>query len=725
MKTFPPDRDYMTLSLRDVLEARDHYHVHLSHLSNVVGTAVGRYLIRKNDWYADNPPTTVRKTPPLTTPRTLFNTVVRDWSWPCVLVFVNKWQPKRAFAKEPDLMVPRALYLPDGRVIPTCTVLVESNAELSLPDYHFSLPNSFIGGGYVTLASVQGRQHVGSIACLVTDGDLTYALTNRHVTGAAGREAFTLFSGKRTRIGVSDANQVNYRPFSKMYDGWAGNNVQLHLDAGLIQVDDIADWTAQVASIGPMAEWLDFSTDNLTLDLIGEYVRAFGAASGELRGSILGLFYRYSTAAGTDYVTDFLIAPRSLAEIGTLHGDSGTLWFWEQWDEDDVKKPRLTLRPFAMQWGGQSWVDNGVSKRTGRFALATSLSGICRELGVTPVRDFNAELPEYWAAVGHYTIGYFACDGLAGGLGVLMKANQDRVSYPLNSIASTTKIKQRGPSGFVPLADVPDRIWAHGQMVRGSADKPNHFADMDQKDPKNRNKTLLQLCKNTQNINPSFWLSYYDQVGDKGKGLLPFRVWQFFDEMVDALSQKTPDLTRFVCAAGICSHYVGDACQPLHISYLHDGEPGKPGQSARGKGVHTAYEDKMLRQNSVELLAMIKKKLQGRAKLKPPTTGQEAANLTVALMQRTFATLKPQEIVDGYVDGKDLWREFGQATIQVMADGVMTLKAIWLGAWNISKGRSISQKKLIGVEFKDLKDLYMRKTWMPSKNLKTIASILK
>jgi hypothetical protein len=156
-------------------------------------------------------------------------------------------------------------------------------------------------------------------------------LTNRHVSGAAGREIFTLFSGKRTRIGVSHANQVTSRPFSKMYDGWAGANVQLHLDAGLIQVDDIADWTAQVASIGSMSEWLDLTTDNLTLDLIGEYARAYGAASGELRGAILALFYRYSTAGGTDYVADFLIAPRCLNENGTMHGDSGTLWFWEQW----------------------------------------------------------------------------------------------------------------------------------------------------------------------------------------------------------------------------------------------------------------------------------------------------------------------------------------------------------------------------------------------------------
>ena len=56
LKQFPPPRDYMALTLRDLLEARDVYHVHLAHLSNVVGTAVGRYLIRQEDWYAEHTP---------------------------------------------------------------------------------------------------------------------------------------------------------------------------------------------------------------------------------------------------------------------------------------------------------------------------------------------------------------------------------------------------------------------------------------------------------------------------------------------------------------------------------------------------------------------------------------------------------------------------------------------------------------------------------------------
>jgi len=70
-------------------------------------------------------------------------------------------------------------------------------------------------------------------------------------------------------------------------------------------------------------------------------------------------------------------------------------------------------------------------------------------------------------------------------------------------------------------------------------------------------------------------MKYYTdpKVNDRGKGLLPFRCWQIYNEMVDAVKKR--DTTRYVCAAGILSHYVGDACQPLHISYMFNGDPAK------------------------------------------------------------------------------------------------------------------------------------------------------
>ena len=49
MDYFPSERPYSSLSVFDLLEARDQFHVHLMHKANVVGTAIGRYLIRIAD----------------------------------------------------------------------------------------------------------------------------------------------------------------------------------------------------------------------------------------------------------------------------------------------------------------------------------------------------------------------------------------------------------------------------------------------------------------------------------------------------------------------------------------------------------------------------------------------------------------------------------------------------------------------------------------------------
>lgn len=45
------DVDFSSLSLKDLIEAGDLYHFHLMSKANVVGTAVGLYLIRDDeDW---------------------------------------------------------------------------------------------------------------------------------------------------------------------------------------------------------------------------------------------------------------------------------------------------------------------------------------------------------------------------------------------------------------------------------------------------------------------------------------------------------------------------------------------------------------------------------------------------------------------------------------------------------------------------------------------------
>src|SRR5262249_3801357 len=151
-------------------------------------------------------------------------------------------------------------------------------------------------------------------------------------------------------------------------------------------------------------------------------------------------------------------------------------------------------------------------------------------------------------------------------------------------------------------------VWKMGPFARGGMNSPehsNHFADMDKLNTADH-KTLLQQCDgHPDKVDVATWQAYYDAVDDESRGLLPFRVWQFFDAMVAYL--KAGDVEGFVCAAGVLSHYVGDACQPLHISYMFNGDPDDKVPTPvknhgvtttemlpRAKGVHAAYEDDMV-----------------------------------------------------------------------------------------------------------------------------------
>lgn len=104
------------------MEARDLYHYHLLNKANVVGTAIGLYLIRKEE---DRPrQKSEGKQPPVkkSFPRTLANSEVRDYSWPCILAFLRKWEPEEAFAARgrhsPAHIVPKILYMPNGIAVP-------------------------------------------------------------------------------------------------------------------------------------------------------------------------------------------------------------------------------------------------------------------------------------------------------------------------------------------------------------------------------------------------------------------------------------------------------------------------------------------------------------------------------------------------------------------------------------------------------------------------------
>jgi len=738
------ERNYASLSTKDLLEARDQYHWHLVNKSNVVGTAIGLYRIRKSDEWpsGERPAVTGRSRSAAKTARTFDNSEVRDYSWPCVIVLVDTWVDADQFGSgqsklPPEEMVPRTLYMTDGRTVPVCVIKVDRAVpdRQLLPSWHW--PSSVIGGGFPLVSSSQRQQHVASVGTLVTDGHTVYALTSRHVSGPAGDPVQTILRGHLTDIGTSTDRQLTRLPFCDVYPDFVARRTFLTLDAALVEVTDANDWTSQTYGLPPVGELADLNERNIGMRLINAEVVAYGAASGQLRGRITALFYRHRSIGGYDDVTDFLIAPQP-GTAPSQPGDSGTLWHLLQSGEQQP------LRPIALQWGGQGFLS--ARDTSFNFALATSLTNVLRLLDVELVVDENVNAQPFWGKTGHYSLSTFACDQVtAPKLSKLMLANRDRISFAIAELSpaeidqATKDAKKQGT--FVPLADVPDVIWknlpaqvAGGRdtALRSGPEHPTHYADIDEPGPDG--KTLRELCvADPANVAVPFWQAFYTERGhiaSADRGLLPFRVWQFFDAMVDALGRK--NVTEYVCAAGLVAHYVGDACQPLHGSVLADGFP-----NGQGKGVHSAYETSMIDHHATEIVAGLQTRLQAMPKLKKVTSGQQAAAAVVDLMDRSATAVDPTTLVTAYaatpggssraVTGK-LWDQFGDATIGILADGALTLAMIWDSAWAVGKGTSrIAAKALVPVQQTDLQALYQdeQHPFVPSLDLDAIAAVLR
>lgn len=713
---FPPKRDFSSLSITDLLEAREAYHSHLAHLENVVATAIGRYRIRETDPDAEDATNRKawrnRKQSP---PRTLQNTVVKPWSWPCLLVFVEEWLTQEEIVKEnPDQVVPRFLYMPNGRVVPTCVIYAQKQESGPPPLNNLNFPCELIGGGYPVLTDVQGQLHVGSLGCMVTDGDRVYALTNRHVTGEEGRPVFSLFQAERQQVGRSNKNQIGKKLFKDVYPGWPGERSYANLDAGLIEVDDVTRWTAQVFGVGELDDPVDLNTDTISLDLIGCPVRAFGGASGELVGEIQALFYRYKSIGGFDYVGDLLIGPRSAdMPLKTIPGDSGTCWVFDPdmtrekaEAEGMVGKRARRFRPIALQWGGHALLDRDGESQL-QFALATCLSTICRELDVDVVPDWNIGHSEYWGKTGHYKIAAKACELVSDAkLKKLLLNNLSNIAFDDEAIRQG-ELKKINAKEFSPLADVPDLIWRSTRKK----DEANHFADMDEPGKGEfKGKTLLDLCKDPDNLSIEVWNRFYDSlsVGFK-RGALPFRVWQIYQDMVQFV--RNGEVTEFICAGGILSHYVGDACQPLHVSSLHHGRPGHPEEER----VHSVYETDMLDRFAPDIIAGVNQKL-ARVKAKADVNGGKQAALSVVeLMRGTIKKLPPLDVIESFNEHSDtsriqnMFNDLGKRTTSCMADGCLRLASLWASAWKEGGGSKIAASKLAAVDREELKALYADK----------------
>jgi len=739
---------FSSLSLSDLLRARDQFHAHLMHKRNVIGTAVGRYLIRKDDPYPnpDKRDDAAEKNPKAgkkKEPRTLGNSEVRDYSWPCILVLVSQWEDDSVFDNQKlpiSDFVPKTIYLEDGRSVPICTVHapLSEKAPSPIDPRSLSFPKDHLSGGYPVAVEVQGVERFASLGCLVSDGHNIYALTNRHVTGEVGEELYTYLDGKKTPIGKTSAKQIEQLAFTYLYESWSGKNVFVNIDAGLVKIDQLNAWEPTIFGLGEIGPMVDLSTYNLTLNLIGCPLQAFGAASGKMYGKIAALFYRYKSVGGFEYVSDFLIGSRTSRPLQTRPGDSGTIWTMES---DDVK---LGLQPIAIQWGGSVFADE-----MGQFpfAMATSLSNVCRELRVDLFRSRKLAAFDYWGAVGHYTVGSFACEMLSEGTKIskLMKRNQGLISFATSDIDKT--VNDVKVPGFVQLADVSDKVWkiqyskTKAPYGRKGRENPNHYADIDYgKDTLPGHSLVVDsLDKRTSSVadlTTDNWREYYDALGwtkSSQRGCVPFRVWQIYKEMKRFVENR--EIDKFVAAAGIMAHYVGDACQTLHGSYLDDGDPwrnpdGSPADEMLGHSegygadVHHAYEAAMIDQNVAEIVAALSNEIGTEHGMTRVNSGQEAGFATIDLMRRTRARIPPIDIVERFVAirssdqnhkiSKLLWADFGADTIKTLKDGCRTLAMIWESAWVDGGGEDVDNSLIREFDQDSIREIYEDQDFLPS-----------
>jgi hypothetical protein len=260
---------------------------------------------------------------------------------------------------------------------------------------------------------------------------------------------------------------------------------------------------------------------------------------------------------------------------------------------------------------------------------------------------------------------------------------------------------------------------------------------MDQPNPQDGGRTLLDLCDDPANIDPDVWLQYYEQVGDKDKGALPFRIAQIYDAMVKAIEEGST--AEFVCAAGILTHYVFDACQPMHISYMFNGDPNGP-MNADGKplarGVHGEFDEQMVEyfvepiRTDLPQLAQAKADEDAPASADDIKTTKDAAVAAVALMSNTVRKYaNPIDIVRDFEELVDLkkrtrcewlWDKYGDGMQQAMAEAVVLAARLWEAAWKNGNGKENIQST-DAVPEDELRDLYETKEgFLDSVNLEDI-----
>ncbi len=656
---FPPPYLMHSLTIRDLLQARDRHHHALSIMPNVVATAIGRYRFRRGDDERVLP----RKE---SAARTLSNSSVDATSWPAVLVFVREWAAYDEIRKDPLKLVPQFLYLDDGRAVATCVIALELDQNVSrwIPSStRIRFPENRIGGGCGVYTHAQEQEHVGTVTCLTTDGERVYGLTAQHVVGPPGQHIYTRLDGKEVKIGESHNLQVRKVAFRDIYPDYPGDNQFLNLDVGFIKLDDADFWTSQVLGIGELDDLVDLNTSNITVGMIGTPVSASGAISGNrMKGEICALFPRFRSMGGADYLADVLVAARKNNErvFQVTGGDSGALWVI---DDPGITGYRRHAKPLAATWGAVDFIGGGKSRQ---LVLATFLSNVCKATDMELVTRQNIGYRPIWSGKKHVKLAEFAANlliGSGGSLGTFLTGGSvDSPRYEL----------------LTSLAKLPDDWKGH----KGRRDEnPNHYANINLA---NGGKQLSELP-----LNPEQWLKFYEDfqasTGEKNRGALPFRVREVFLEMQSSIKNKK--LENAFAAAGILAHYISDACNPAHVNCWGRGDPAwEDGSSMGGPRAqfHSCWDDPAgIDEENVR--AQYKKiSKQSSKKYK---TGDAAAKAAMALMEKTLDLVDVKKFVksDDPAGSKKAAHDFckyeGRDTIAAcIAQGVALLLALWRSA---------------------------------------------
>src|SRR5215467_9583683 len=85
----------------------------------------------------------------------------------------------------------------------------------------------------------------------------------------AGTRISALIRNRRVAVGSSSERQLTRLPFNQLYPGLPMRSTYVNLEIGLIELENVNDWTSQVYGLGPIGPLLDLNDHNLSLRLIG------------------------------------------------------------------------------------------------------------------------------------------------------------------------------------------------------------------------------------------------------------------------------------------------------------------------------------------------------------------------------------------------------------------------------------------------------------------------